>query len=295
MMVRPVVVMDTSGPGAGTSDPQRQTGAGPVSYPVRSTPVPNALLDELMPRLSDTEWRLLCVVVRQTLGWHGPAAGTRKGADWLTGRELQRRTGRSNRAVSLALDALVRQGLVEVLSDRGETLRTPERRRSEGGHHWFRLGTGLAGTPEQEQVGRRESEARGAAPPRPRSSAEGPVETSVSLKTSVKKVHTTKESVYKIRATTPESAKGSGAFVDDMPGPPAATIRTAGNSRRPEEQGAAREAALARLERESAGRTWRWDAGQKHWQKIREDAASGDTPGSSDEADIGGSGPRVIK
>ena len=34
------------------------------------TAFPNVLLDQVMPSLRDTEWRLLCVIVRQTVGWN---------------------------------------------------------------------------------------------------------------------------------------------------------------------------------------------------------------------------------
>ena len=53
------------------------------AFPARSTPFPSHLLDDAMPLLSDTEWRVLCVVVRQTLGWEDGQGG-RKREDWLT-------------------------------------------------------------------------------------------------------------------------------------------------------------------------------------------------------------------
>jgi len=95
-----------------------------------TTPVPNFLLDKAMPRLRDTEWRLLCVVVRQTCGWT-LEDGTRKQVDWLSHFQLKRKTGRSSAAVSRAIDVLVRAELIVVRDLFGQTLLTAsERRRS---------------------------------------------------------------------------------------------------------------------------------------------------------------------
>lgn len=95
-----------------------------------TTPVPNLLLDKAMPRLRDTEWRLLCVIVRQTLGWE-LADGTRKRSDWLSHFQLKRRTGRSSSAVSRAINVLVRARLIIVRDSFGAPLLTAaERRRS---------------------------------------------------------------------------------------------------------------------------------------------------------------------
>lgn len=101
------------------------------SSPVRkTTPVPNLLLDKAMPRLRDTEWRLLCVIVRQTAGWT-LEDGSRKRSDWLSHFQLRRRTGRSSAAVSRAIDALVKARLVIVRDSFGLPLSTAsERRRS---------------------------------------------------------------------------------------------------------------------------------------------------------------------
>lgn len=95
-----------------------------------TTPFPNLLLDGVMPKLSDTEWRLLCVVVRQTYGWRLPD-GSRKPLDWLSHAQLRRKTGRSSAAISRAIDCLVRRKLLAVRDLNGQILVTAaERRRS---------------------------------------------------------------------------------------------------------------------------------------------------------------------
>ncbi|MBX7135757.1 MAG: replication protein [Fimbriimonadaceae bacterium] len=97
-----------------------------------TTPFPNFLLDRVMPRLKDTEWRVLCVIVRQTLGWQ-LESGARKSADWLSHSQLKRRTGRASAAISQAIEMLVQSGLITVRDFSGQSVvSSAERRRS---HH----------------------------------------------------------------------------------------------------------------------------------------------------------------
>ena len=103
-----------------------------------TTPFPDLLLDRLMPRLRDTEWRLLCVVVRQTYGWVS-SDGRPKQTDWLSHAQLRRKTGRSSAAISLAIDFLCRNGLVEIEDGQGLPLKTAFERRSHRGRLHFRV------------------------------------------------------------------------------------------------------------------------------------------------------------
>lgn len=102
------------------------------------TAFPNELLDRVMPTLKDTEWRLLCVIVRQTIGWREKNGG-RKSRDWLTQKQLMARTGRNSAALSAALDVLVRRRLVDAFDEVGELLLTPEERRRHRGRVYFGL------------------------------------------------------------------------------------------------------------------------------------------------------------
>lgn len=104
----------------------------------RTTPFPNFLLDEVMPTLKDTEWRLLCVIVRQTLGWQDKAGG-RKKRDWLTRAQLKTRTGRDSEALSKGLDALVKWRLVDVRNEQGQPLSTTRERRMARGRIYYAL------------------------------------------------------------------------------------------------------------------------------------------------------------
>jgi hypothetical protein len=102
-------------------------------------PFPSDLLDEQMPQLKDTEWRLLCVVVRQTLGWQDGMGKGRKRRDWLSQKQLMARTGRNSAALSAAIDVLVRKNLIECCNAQGEPLATPQQRRRHRGRVYFAL------------------------------------------------------------------------------------------------------------------------------------------------------------
>lgn len=126
-----------------------------LPFPTASTPFPNLLIDRVMPELSDTEWRLLCVVCRQTLGFASPdGQGGRKARDWLTHRQLKARTGRASAAVSRAVDGLVRKSLIEVCALDGTPLPTPQERRHCQGALFFSLMPRLL--PDTADFGRRD-------------------------------------------------------------------------------------------------------------------------------------------
>lgn len=109
-------------------------------------PFPTALFDEQMPKLKDTEWRLLCVIVRQTLGWQSGKG--RKRRDWMSQKQLIARTGRASAALSAALDALVRENLVECRDARGELLLSPQQRHNHRGRVYFSLSPRLLQPPK---------------------------------------------------------------------------------------------------------------------------------------------------
>lgn len=121
--------------------------------PGGGTFVPNCLLDELLPDLRDTELRVLLVVCRQTVG-RADRDGRRRRSDWISQRQLMRRTGRASAAVSRAVDSLVRKGLLMAEGPDGAALATTAARRSaQGGVRYslapraLRLGTPAGGGP----------------------------------------------------------------------------------------------------------------------------------------------------
>ncbi len=116
-------------------------------------PVPLRLVDEVLPRLKDTELRVLLVVLRQTWGWRADRsvadgkhkqeekyAGKHKRRDWLSHRQLCRRTGRGSDAVSGAVTSLVEADLLVVEDAGGTALATPEQRRRCLDRLYFRPG-----------------------------------------------------------------------------------------------------------------------------------------------------------
>jgi hypothetical protein len=111
------------------------------SHPDLITPFaafPCVLIDRVMPKLKDTEWRLLCVVVRQTVGW-GANGHRHKRRDWMTQRQLIERTGRNSAAISSALNTLVRRRLVDASDEEGKLLLTPQERRRHSGRLYLGL------------------------------------------------------------------------------------------------------------------------------------------------------------
>lgn len=69
--------------------------------------MPNLVIDGLMPKLRDTELRVLLVLIRQTAGWNRPGSTVT-----VPYRKLTLLTGRQNEAVSSALRSLSELGLI---------------------------------------------------------------------------------------------------------------------------------------------------------------------------------------
>ena len=138
---------------AGAPSRRRQQKRGSVkvgsspAFAGGAVPVPNALLDEVLPTLKDTELRVLLIVLRQTLGWRegSETGGWRyKERDWISHSQMVKKTGRGSDAVSKAIDALVQQGLIRVETAAGRGLTTPAERRRHLGRLYFRLGDNWA-------------------------------------------------------------------------------------------------------------------------------------------------------
>jgi hypothetical protein len=72
----------------------------------------NYILDEIMPDLSGSAWKVLTVVIRQTVGWVAKDAKTvrdRKKWDWISYSQFRKKTG-------IASDATVSKALKECLA-----------------------------------------------------------------------------------------------------------------------------------------------------------------------------------
>lgn len=73
------------------------------------TKIPNHLLDNLMPRLKDTELRVLLVLLRQTVGWQKSGRPI-----VIPYRSLKKRTGRQSEAIAGALRSLRDRELIHM-------------------------------------------------------------------------------------------------------------------------------------------------------------------------------------
>lgn len=94
-----------------------------------TTPVPNGLFDEHLPKLKSTELKLLLIIIRQTWGWRDPRTNQPKHKDWISGSQLRKKTGCSRRALTDATASLVKRNLIQVSGDAGISLRTAEERK----------------------------------------------------------------------------------------------------------------------------------------------------------------------
>jgi len=70
------------------------------------TPFSNAILDEIMPRLSANGWKILCIAIRQTLGWLDPMSPTgRKQSDQISYSQFMQKSNiKSRSTISRALE-----------------------------------------------------------------------------------------------------------------------------------------------------------------------------------------------
>lgn len=106
-----------------------------------TTQIPNIIIDEWMHRLNEIEFKILIVVIRQTLGWvMDDASGRRKERDWLSMTQLSQKTGRGRTQISCNLKTLIEtHGLVEATNKQGELLDSAEKRKKNRGQIFYRL------------------------------------------------------------------------------------------------------------------------------------------------------------
>ena len=81
--------------------------------PPNFTQTPNILIDEWLPILSPTEFKLIMVIVRKTFGWH-------KESDTISLKQLVKATGMSKQGCINAIDGLVKHGLIFKIQSCGE-------------------------------------------------------------------------------------------------------------------------------------------------------------------------------
>ncbi|NVN96004.1 MAG: replication protein [Bacteroidetes bacterium] len=99
---------------------------------INTTPVPNVLFDNYLKELKLAELKVLLIIIRQTLGWEDKRTKSeRKDIDWISNSQLVVKTGNSARAINDAIQGLTDKKLIDVISQSGEFLDTPEKRRGQ--------------------------------------------------------------------------------------------------------------------------------------------------------------------
>lgn len=95
----------------------------------QTTQVPNILFDKYLPKLTDSELRVLLVIIRQTYGWVNQKTGKRKARDRISHGQFMTKAGLSRRVISKTLKTLIGKGLIDITDSRGQPLRRAGDRR----------------------------------------------------------------------------------------------------------------------------------------------------------------------
>jgi len=106
------------------------------------TQTPNIILDEWISRLSGPEFKILMLLVRQTIGWmQDKDTGRRKDRDWMNIKQIMRKTGiKSDRTISKAIAKLSDQlKIIETVTESGFPLESPKKREEHSGKIYYRL------------------------------------------------------------------------------------------------------------------------------------------------------------
>ena len=105
-----------------------------------TTPTPNELFNGEMPKMSDTDLRIVLVVTRATLGWEiDNETGMRKQEDWISYYQLKKKTGRGYTSIAKSIDRCISMGWIETRDEKGNLLDTKNKRI--GKKIFYRLGS----------------------------------------------------------------------------------------------------------------------------------------------------------
>lgn len=80
----------------------------------QTTQVPNEIFDKHLPNLTESEIKILLVIIRQTYGWIDTNTGKRKCRDRITQSQFVSKAGLSPRIVSKTLKMLSDKGLIAI-------------------------------------------------------------------------------------------------------------------------------------------------------------------------------------
>jgi hypothetical protein len=93
------------------------------------TQVPNFLFDALLPNLTESELKVILVVIRQTIGWFDKRTGKRKERDRISVGQFVKKTGLSKRNINNTIQSLVLKQLLEITGFKGNKLHMPYERK----------------------------------------------------------------------------------------------------------------------------------------------------------------------
>lgn len=97
-------------------------------YP-QTTQFPNSLVDIHLPNLTESEVKIILVILRQTNGWIDKKTGGRKTRDRISHSQFIQKTGLCRKIISKTLKRLVDIGLISVTDYKGNILLQPEERK----------------------------------------------------------------------------------------------------------------------------------------------------------------------
>ncbi|HEY5591319.1 MAG TPA: replication protein [Paludibacter sp.] len=93
------------------------------------TQTPNILFDQLLKELSNSELKILLIIIRQTNGWIDKKTGIRKEKDRITHNQFILKAGLSRRIISAAIKSLSQKKLVEMTDSSGNILNNASERK----------------------------------------------------------------------------------------------------------------------------------------------------------------------
>ena len=119
---------------------------------LNSTQIPHIILREWMPKLNDTEFRIIMIIADQTYGWH-------KDIDRISYSQLVEKSGRYKAAITKAIQKLIINGYIEVLDTQGNKITTKEEARGKSLYYRICKPTSSESEQvEQKEFGKRTSE-----------------------------------------------------------------------------------------------------------------------------------------
>lgn len=114
-----------------------------------TTQTPNIIFNGLMKKMTDTELRVVLMVVRATFGWiEDKETGMRKEEDWISHYQLKAKTGRQSGALSKAIDGCIKKDWIEARDKEGNLLDTKGKRK--GKNIFYRIGKKILITTSSE-------------------------------------------------------------------------------------------------------------------------------------------------